>query len=231
MKHGKHHKKIGRNFSHRMAMLRNMVSSLIVHNRIRTTLPKAKAASRLAEKMVTWGKRGDEHAKTQAMRFLREHRLTIPKLFNEMADRYRTREGGYTRIHKLGYRDGDNAPMAVLEYVDTPEDLKYSMLIKRLARIELEPSLRVSPTIIEDGQAPKMEKRDFKKSLSHIKGQKKFDKNVEKMMKSQEMSKDDLDKKVSTEVDRLKRLNERKKELQIESKIRRKGGHLSYESY
>ncbi|POG74389.1 ribosomal protein L17 [Rhizophagus irregularis DAOM 181602=DAOM 197198] len=194
-----------------MAMLRNMVSSLIVHNRIRTTLPKAKAASRLAEKMVTWGKRGDEHAKTQAMRFLREHRLTIPKLFNEMADRYRTREGGYTRIHKLGYRDGDNAPMAVLEYVDTPEDLKYSMLIKRLARIELEPSLRVSPTIIEDGQAPKMEKRDFKKSLNHIKGQKKFDKNVEKMMKSQEMSKDDLDKKVSTESCKLRaRLEEKK---------------------
>ncbi|RIA88440.1 ribosomal protein L17 [Glomus cerebriforme] len=221
MKHGKHNKKLGRNFGHRMAMLRNMVSSLIVHNRIKTTLPKARVARRLADKMVTLGKRGDEHAKTQAMKFLREHHVTIPKLFNEMADHYRTREGGYTRIHKLGFRDGDNAPMAVLEYVDMPGDLKYSMLIKRLARIELEPSLRVSPTIIEDGQASKIEKRDFKELLNHIKGQKKFDKNVEKMMKS----------KISSEVLKLKKLTTRKNELQIKSKIRRKGGRLSYESY
>jgi len=121
--------------------------------------------------------------------------------------------------------------MAVLEYVDTPGDLSYSMLIKQLARRELEPSLKISPTIIEDGQTPKMDKREFKKTLRCLKGQKKFEKRVEKMMKSKDISNDDLDKEVSSEIDRLKNLDKRKKELQIQSKIRRKGGHLSYESY
>ncbi|CAG8517592.1 16053_t:CDS:2 [Funneliformis caledonium] len=210
MKHGKHHKKLGRNHSHRMAMLRNMVSSLIVHDRIKTTLPKAREARKLAEK---------------------ERDLTIPKLFNEMADRYRIRQGGYTRIHKLGSREGDNAPMAVLEYVDTPGDLSYSMLIKKLARLEIDPSLKISPTIIEEGQASHMDKREYKKTLRCLQGQKKFERKVEKMKDSKSMSKDDLDKKVASEIHRLNNLGKRENELRIQSKTRRKGGHLSYESY
>ncbi|CAI2168783.1 9671_t:CDS:2 [Funneliformis geosporum] len=214
-----------------MAMLRNMVSSLIVHDRIKTTLPKAREARKLADKMVTLGKRGDDHAKSQAMAFLRERDLTVPKLFNEMADRYRIRKGGYTRIHKLGSREGDNAPMAVLEYVDTPGDLSYSMLIKKLARMKIDPSLKISPTIIEEGQAPGMDKREFKKTMRCLQGQKKFERKVEKMKNSKSMSKEDLDKKVETEIHRLKNLGKRESELRIQSKIRRKGGHLSYESY
>ncbi len=119
MRHGRKVPKLGRTAAHRKAMLRNMVTDLFRHERIETTLPKAKALRPLAEKMVTLAKRGDLHARRQALAVVRDKGV-VHKLFTELADRYRDRQGGYVRILKLGFRRGDNAPLALVEMVDAP---------------------------------------------------------------------------------------------------------------
>jgi len=103
-------------------MLRNMVTSLLEHERIVTTVPKAKEARRIADKMITLGKRGDLHARRQALAYIRSKEI-VHKLFNELSEQYSDRQGGYTRIIKTGNRAGDAAPMAIIELVDYQEAL------------------------------------------------------------------------------------------------------------
>ncbi|MGA8656501.1 MAG: 50S ribosomal protein L17 [Chthoniobacterales bacterium] len=119
MRHAKLTVKLGRKAEHRNLLLANQVCSLIEHNRIKTTLAKAKAVRPLAEKMVTLGKRGDLHARRLALAFLRQKDV-VRKLFAEVAPRAGSRQGGYIRIVKLGPRPSDSAPMAYLEWVDQP---------------------------------------------------------------------------------------------------------------
>jgi len=102
-------------------MFRNMVTSVIKYESIRTTDTKAKELRKIAERMITLGKRGDLHARRQALAVVRDKSL-VSKLFGELTDRYRNREGGYTRIVKMGFRFGDNAPVSILEYI--PEESK-----------------------------------------------------------------------------------------------------------
>ncbi len=116
MHHGKAGSKLGRTSSHKEAMLRNMVTSVIKHERIKTTDTKAKELRKLAEKMVTLGKKGSLHARRQALAVVRD-KDTVGKLFGELTERYRNRAGGYTRIVKVGYRYGDNAPVSILEFI------------------------------------------------------------------------------------------------------------------
>lgn len=120
MGQGKFGSKLGRTTSHRKAMLRTMVTSLLKHERIKTTDIKAKELRKVAEKMITLGKRGDLHARRQAAGYVREREI-VGKLFGELSARYRERAGGYTRIVKTGYRAGDNAPMSVVEFVRDAE--------------------------------------------------------------------------------------------------------------
>ncbi|KAF9585631.1 hypothetical protein BGW38_001454 [Lunasporangiospora selenospora] len=136
MHHGKHFRRLNRTSSHRNSMLRNLATQLIQHDRIKTTLPKAQELKAIADQMITLGKRGDLHAKVQAAAYLREHPTTLPKLFGPLAERFKRRKGGYTRIHKLGNRFGDNAPVAVIELIDGPGDLKNQYLFRALARTE-----------------------------------------------------------------------------------------------
>ena len=117
MNHGRNQRKLSRTSSHRKALLRNMVTSLLEHEAIRTTDAKAKELRGVAEKMITLGKRGTLHARRQALATIRSKEVTA-KLFDELAGRYRQRAGGYTRILKLGPRPGDAAPMAIIELVD-----------------------------------------------------------------------------------------------------------------
>ena len=120
MRHRKDHRKLGRSPSHRKAMLRNMVTSLLEHEQIRTTDAKAKEVRRVAERMITLGKRGSLHARRQALRVLRSNRVA-GKVFTDLAERYRQRPGGYTRIVKLGRRAGDAAPISAVLLVDSAE--------------------------------------------------------------------------------------------------------------
>jgi len=117
MRHAVRGRKLGRTTSHRRAMFRNQLSSLVQHERIETTLPKAKELRPLAEKMVTQGKRGTLHARRQVRRWVSD-RYLVKKLFDDIAPRFTEREGGYTRILKLGPRNGDGAEMALIEFVD-----------------------------------------------------------------------------------------------------------------
>ena len=123
MRHRMGARKLNLTSSHRKAMFSNMVVSLLVHEQIKTTLPKAKELRRVADKMITLGKRGTLHTRRQAFSFLRDDDA-VSKLFSALAERYKDRSGGYTRVLKAGYRYGDNAPMAVIELVDRDEDAK-----------------------------------------------------------------------------------------------------------
>jgi len=116
MRHKNIHKKFGREAQHRMAMLRNQVLSVITHERITTTDVKAKEVRKMVEKVITLAKKGDLHARRIAFKTV-PNRPAISKLFGEIADRFKTRKGGYTRIMKVGNRHGDAAPMSILELI------------------------------------------------------------------------------------------------------------------
>ena len=123
MRHRMSGRKLNRTSSHRKAMFSNMLVALLTHEQITTTLPKAKELRKLADKMVTLGKRGTLHARRQAASTLQD-KDAVSKLFDSLAERYKEREGGYTRVLKAGNRYGDNAPMAVIELVDRDPDAK-----------------------------------------------------------------------------------------------------------
>jgi large subunit ribosomal protein L17 len=120
MRHHVAKRKLNRTTSHRMAMLRNMVTSLLQHEAIRTTVPKAKEARSIAEKIITLGKHGGLHNIRLAERTVKDKDV-LSKVFSELKDRYQKRPGGYTRITRLGYRAGDAVEVALLELVDRPE--------------------------------------------------------------------------------------------------------------
>lgn len=117
MRHKHGYRKLGRDSAHRKALLRNLATSLITHERITTTLPKAKELRSVVEKMVTLGKKGSLHHRRQASSYLFE-KDAVAKVFNNLAGRFKDRQGGYVRILKRGIRPGDGAQMAIIEFVD-----------------------------------------------------------------------------------------------------------------
>jgi large subunit ribosomal protein L17 len=120
MRHGHGLRKLNRTSSHRLAMLRNMSNSLLRHERIKTTLPKAKELRRVVEPLITLAKEPTVANRRLAFNRLRDREMVV-KLFDELGPRFKARNGGYTRILKFGFRVGDNAPMALMELVDRPE--------------------------------------------------------------------------------------------------------------
>lgn len=124
MRHRMSGRKLNRTSAHRKAMFGNMAAALIKHEQIKTTLPKAKELRSVVDKLITLGKRGDLHARRIAISRLHGDRALAEKLFSTLADRYRDRPGGYTRVLKAGFRHGDSAPMAIIELVERDEDAK-----------------------------------------------------------------------------------------------------------
>jgi large subunit ribosomal protein L17 len=123
MRHGFRGRRFNRTTEHRKAMFANMAAALIKHEQIVTTLPKAKDLRPVVEKLITMGKRGDMHARRLAMSKLRDEAM-VKKLFDVLGARYQDRQGGYTRVLKAGFRYGDNAPLAVIEFVDRDVDAR-----------------------------------------------------------------------------------------------------------
>ena len=123
MRHGKKGRKLNRTSSHRQAMFANMAAALIKHEQIVTTLPKAKELRRVMDKLITLGKRGNLHSRRLAAARIRDEAMA-KKLFEILAERYKDRSGGYTRVLKAGYRYGDSAPVAVIELVDRDESAR-----------------------------------------------------------------------------------------------------------
>jgi large subunit ribosomal protein L17 len=132
MNHGAGHRRLNRTHEHRKALFANMAGALIEHEQIKTTLPKAKELRPIVEKLVTLAKRGDLHARRQASASLKEERL-VARLFEILGPRYKDRQGGYCRVLKAGFRYGDMAPMAIIEFVDRDPNAKGA---KDRARLE-----------------------------------------------------------------------------------------------
>jgi large subunit ribosomal protein L17 len=148
MRHRVHTFKIGRTGAHRKAMLANMVSSLIEHGEIRTTITKAKEARRVADKMVTLGKKGDLHRRRLAISKLRD-KDAVKKLFDEVAPLYAERNGGYTRIIKLSRRRGDAAEMCILQFVESDEAVKKAEKPKKTKKAKA-PVAKKAPKATEE---------------------------------------------------------------------------------
>ncbi|MGH6947066.1 MAG: 50S ribosomal protein L17 [Kiloniellales bacterium] len=123
MRHGYSNRRFSRSSSHRKAMFANMAAALLKHEQITTTLPKAKDLRKVVDRLITLGKRGNLHARRQVLSVLRDNGIT-QKLFGELAERYKARPGGYTRVLKAGFRYGDAAPMAMIELVDRNPEAK-----------------------------------------------------------------------------------------------------------
>ena len=137
MRHGNGYRKLNRTHTHRKAMFSNMAVALVTHEQIKTTLPKAKELRRFVDRMITLGKKGQLANRRQAFAFLRDDDA-VSKLFSTLAERYKERSGGYTRVLKAGFRYGDNAPMAIIELVDRDPDAKGAA---DRARLEAEEAL------------------------------------------------------------------------------------------
>jgi large subunit ribosomal protein L17 len=145
MRHGVSGRKLNRTTSHRLAMFRNMVTSLLNYERIYTTVPKAKEMRRWAEWMITLGKHGDLHSRRQALSVIREKKV-VYKVFDELAQRYQNRAGGYTRIVKVGFRRGDAAPMCLLELISEGGEAAKKKGKKPSKKAETPPAKAESPS-------------------------------------------------------------------------------------
>ncbi len=135
MRHARGYRRLNRTHEHRKALFANMAGSLIEHEQIKTTLPKAKELKRVIDKLVTLGKRGDLHARRQAASRLKQD-MHVAKLFEVLGPRYKDRQGGYVRVMKAGFRYGDMAPMAIIEFVDRDVDAKGAADKARLAEFD-----------------------------------------------------------------------------------------------
>lgn len=172
MRHLVDHRKLGRSTSHRKALLRNLATSLVLFERIETTLPKALELRRVADRLITLAKEGSLHSRRQAARILQDDRA-LKKLFDGLGQRFTDRLGGYTRVYKFGFRRGDSAEMAAIEYIGyqlpTPQEKEKPQTKKPAPKVEKKEAKKAAPSQekpekkVEKKAAPKAEKKTDKK--------------------------------------------------------------------
>lgn len=175
MRHRVRSRKLGRTSAHRLALYRNMVTSLLEHERIQTTDAKAREVRRIAERMITLGKRGTLHARRRALRIIRQREVTA-KVFDELADRYRDRPGGYTRVLKIGIRTGDAAPVSIVELVEAGEVARpkaepaEKKTARRRSAPKKTPAKKTAPKKKASGSKTQAKKKPEKKKVASKKG-------------------------------------------------------------
>lgn len=176
MRHRKAGKKLGRNSSHRKAMWRNMVTSLIQYEQLETTDVKAKQLRPMAEKMITLAKRGDLHARRQALAYIRDKTITH-RLFDELKDRYLDVQGGYVRIIKKGNRKGDGAPISIVQLLPLDEEKKKGKKKGKAVRSTgaAEPKKKKEPKVKKEGKADPGSDQTKKNGVNHSDSQEKED--------------------------------------------------------
>ena len=167
MRHGKKHRKLNRTSSHRKALFKNMATSLLKHEIIRTTLPKAKELRKIAEPLITLGRESSVHNQRLAFSRLRDREI-VTKLFGEIGPRYSKRNGGYTRILKCGFRKGDNAPMAYIELVDRPIEVKAEEVKAEEVKAEEAKPKEVKDVAAKVAKPKPAEKKEGKKAEKKI---------------------------------------------------------------
>lgn len=151
MRHRRAGKKLGRDSAHRRAVLRNLVTSLFRHEEVSTTVAKAKVVRPIAEKMITLAKKGDLHARRQALSYMMD-KSVAHKLFDQIRDRFLDRQGGYIRIFRTGHRTGDNAPLALIQLVPEPEGKGLRKARKRGGRARKAPAKASSKKAVSKGE-------------------------------------------------------------------------------
>lgn len=175
MRHRVRSRKLGRTSAHRLALYRNMVTSLLEHERIQTTDAKAREVRRIAERMITLGKRGTLHARRRALRIIRRREVAA-KVFDELADRYRDRPGGYTRVLKIGIRTGDAAPVSIVELVEAGEVARpkaepaEKKTARRRSAPKKTPAKKTAPKKKASGSKTQAKKKPEKKKVASKKG-------------------------------------------------------------
>ncbi|MEE8597209.1 MAG: 50S ribosomal protein L17 [bacterium] len=207
MRHGDRVKKLGRKKEHRLALLKNLCRSLFIFERIKTTLPKAKEAKKLAEHLIEFAKRNDLSAKRTIYRFIPDHKL-VKIICEEIGPKFSERQGGYTRIYRLGPRLGDGAEMAILELVEQNDP---STIVSRRKLIERRKLVEEKSKKEKKKKVKKEKKTKEKKIKQEIPKKKKPGKKEKKISRKKKAKKEKKDKKASKQIKGKKRTKSKKK--------------------
>lgn len=211
-------RKLNMNSALRRQTLRNLTTELIKHGRLETTLPRAKELRRLADKMITLGKRGTEHDRHQIEAYVFQHKKVVPILMDTYAKRFAARPGGFTRVIPIGHRKGDYAPMAMIEILNTDEpmsEVNFSYLVRSLASLQLKEATTntvenaLSPPAISKDTQTFADKREYKRALAELKSREKFAYKLTRAIKNAGITNAQMQYYVDADVARVKELNDK----------------------
>ncbi|KAJ2455469.1 hypothetical protein EV183_000801 [Coemansia sp. RSA 2336] len=220
------HRKLNMNSALRRQVLRNLTTDLIKYGRLETTVPRAKELRRLADKMITLGKRGTVHDRNQIQAYLYQPKTVVPLLMDTYAKRFADRPGGFTRVVPIGHRKGDHAPMAMIEILntETPEaEVSFSYLVRSLANMQIREGSKVVDRALNpvfDAQAVPQVQRMFKRAVDEHKVKEKFAAKIRKAMRNAHLSAEQLQEYVDKDVTHVLELEEKEQSKKINEYVK-----------